>query len=248
MKTFAFKGSGSVLLDIFDDTGLATGLQLKGNCKEISIKGDSETEEITSTGRDDYGVVLASDTISKPHTVSFVFNQLDIELFATGFSGISTTLTQSSGSLTDQNIVLFADRWVECNKRMISSVVLKDSTGTTTYTLGTDYEINERLGMILALSTGTIVDGSANKLSCSHAAINGAKITGATRSNVLARIVIDGKERSSGKNFIFDGKKIRLAASTEIALISEKFVEVSFSGTFQKPDDGSAVYDLIFLD
>jgi hypothetical protein len=246
MSAFAFRGSGNVLMDIFDDDGLPTGLQLKGNCKDISIKGDSDTEEITSNGRDDYGTVLASDTLPKPHTLTAVFNQLDAELFAAGFSGLSATLTQSTGTLTDQNITLILDRWVECGKRMISSVVLKDSSSVTTYT-ATDYEVNPRLGMIKALSTGTIVDGSICKLSCSHAAINGIKITGATRSNVLARIMIDGKERSSGKDFIFEGKKVRLASTTELALISDKFIEASFSGTFQKPDDGSAVYDLIFL-
>lgn len=246
MSAFAFRGSGNVLMDIFDEDGLPTGLQLKGNCKDISIKGDSDTEEITSNGRDDYGTVLASDTLPKPHTLTAVFNQLDIELFAAGFSGVATTLTQSSGTLTDQEIILTLDRWVECGKRMISSVVLKDPSGATTYTLA-HYEVNPRLGMIKALPAGTIVDGSACKLSCSHAAINGFKITGATRSNVLARILIDGKERSSGRDFIFEGRKVRLASTTQMALISDKFVEASFSGTFQKPDDGSAVYDLTFL-
>lgn len=247
MRAFAFRGSGNVLLDIFDDAGLPTGLQLKGNCKDISIKGDSDTEEITSNGRDDYGTVLASDTLPKPHTLTAVFNQLDVELFAAGFSGVATTLTQSSGTLADHDIALILDRWVECGKRMISSTVLKSPDGATTYTLNTHYQVNPRLGMIQALSSGPIVDKSVCKLSCSHAAINGTKVTGATRSNVLARILIDGKERSTGRDFIFEGPKVRLASTTELALISDKFIEASFSGTFQKPDDGSALYTLEFL-
>jgi hypothetical protein len=247
MSAFAFKGAGKVLMDIFTAAGESTGLQLKGNCKEISIKGDSDTEEITSNDWEDYGTVLASDTIPKPHTVTFVFNQLDAELFAAGFSGVSTTLTQTSGTITDQDVVMRLDRFVEIGKRMISAPVLKHTSGTPSYVLDTDYEINPKLGLIQAKTGGAITDLQSCKLSCSHAAINGSKITGATRANVMARIMIDGQERSTGKGFIFDGKKVRLASTTEVALIGDKFVEVSFSGTFQKPDDGSAVYDLLFL-
>lgn len=249
MNQFGFKGSGKFLMDLFDNAGNSTGLQLKGNCKSISIKGDSDTEEITSTDRDDYGVVLFSDVLPKPHTIDFVFNGFDVELFAAAFSGEASTSTQTSGSTggTPISIVAKLDRFVEVGHRMISAVVVKDSAGTTTYTEGTDYTVNPRLGVIQALSTGSITDGETLKIDCSWAAINGSLISGATRTTLLARVVIDGKERSSGRDFIFDGKKVRLAATTEITLIGDKFAEVSFSGTFQKPDDGSAVYDLTFL-
>lgn len=249
MNQFGFKGSGKFLMDLFDNAGNSTGLQLKGNCKSISIKGDSDTEEVTSTDRDDYGVVLFSDTLPKPHTVDFVFNGFDVELFAAAFSGDASTSTQTSGSTgaTPIEIVADLDRFVEVGHRMISAVVVKNAAGTTTYVEGTDYTVNTRLGLIQALSTGAIVDGSTLQVSCSWAAINGSLISGATRTTLLARVLIDGKERSSGRDFIFDGKKVRLAAKTEITLIGDKFAEVAFTGTFQKPDDGSAVYDLEFL-
>ena len=249
MSQFGFKGTGKVFLDILDDSGLPTGLQLKGNCKSFSIKGDSETEEITSTDRDDFGTVLFSDTIPKPHTVDFVFNGFDIELFAAGFGGVSTTLTQASGATGGSPIAVtaIADRFVEIGKRMISAVVVKNVTDATTYVLGTDYTINERLGMICALSGGSIGDGDVLHVECSFAAINGSRVSGATKSNVYARIMIDGQERSSNRDFIFHGKKVRLASTTEIALLGDKFVEAAFSGKFEKPADGTAIYDLDFL-
>jgi hypothetical protein len=236
-------------MDLFDSSGNSTGLQLKGNCKSISIKGDSDTEEVTSTDRDDYGVVLFSDTLPKPHTVDFVFDGFDVELFAAAFSGEASTSTQASGSTGASPIEIVAnlDRFVAIGKRMVSAVVVKNSAGTTTYVEGTDYTVNARLGMIQALSTGSITDAATLQVSCSYAAINGSLISGATRTTLTARVLIDGKERSSGRDFIFDGKKVRLAATTEITLIGDKFAEVSFTGTFQKPDDGSAVYDLTFL-
>lgn len=249
MRQFGFKGAGKVFLDILDDSGAPTGLQLKGNCKSFSVKGDSDTEEVLSNDHEDFGTVLFSDTIPKPHTVDFVFNGFDVELFAAAFGGVSTTLTQSSGETSGTPIVLtaIADRFIEIGKRMVSAVVVQDATDTTTYVLGTDYEVNERLGLIRVLPTGSIADEATLHVECSYAAINGSRVTGATKSNVSARIMIDGQERGSGRYFIFHGKKVRLASSTEIGLIGDKFVEAAFSGTFQKPADGSAVYDLDFL-
>ena len=249
MSKFGFKGSGKVLLDILDENGNETGLQLKGNCKSVTIKGDSDTEEVTSNDHEDFGTVLFSDTIPKPHTVSFVFNGFDVELFALGFGGVATTLTQSAGSTGGTPIVIAAisDRFVSVGKLMISDVVVTNEAGDTTYVLGTDYTINPRLGRICALSTGSIADVANLKVECSYAEINGTRISGATKSNISAKIMIDGQERGSGRYYIFNGKRVRLASTTEIALIGDSFIEAAFDGTFQKPADGSAVYDLDFL-
>lgn len=247
MSFFGFKGSGDVLIDIFDNAGAPAGLQLKGNCKEFKLKGDGEIEEMIGFGRDNYGQVIESDTSPKPHTVSFLFSQLDVELFAAGFSGVASTLTQSSGALAAQVMTMRLGKWVESGKLMISNPVLTNSEATTTYVLGTDYAINPRLGLVLATLGGAITDLQSCKFSCDYAAVNGTKIVGATKANVEARIVIDGKERSTGRNFIFNGKRVRLAASTEISLISDKFVEVSLNGTFITPEGDSSPYDLTFL-
>lgn len=246
-KFFGFKGSGDVFLDILDDEGKSTGLQMKGNCREMSIKADSEAEELVGFGRDNYGQVIESDVSIKPHQVTFVFNQLDAELFAMAFSGVSLGLSQSAESLTDEEITLFEDRWVECGKRMISETALKSEDGTTTYELGKDYEVNTRLGLIRAVPGGEVSDGSVCKFSCTCAAVSGSRITGATKANVLARIVVDGRERSTGRDFIFDGKLVRLASSTELSIISDKFVEASFSGSLQTPQNDNSPYTLDFL-
>ena len=76
--------------------------------------------------------------------------------------------------------------------------------------------------------------GDVLHVECDFAAINGHRVTGATRSNVTARIMIDGMERGSSRDYIFHGKKVRLASTTEIALIGDSFVEAAFSGTFHK--------------
>ena len=39
---FSFMGNSNVLIDVLTDEGASTGLQLKGNCPSLTIKGDSE--------------------------------------------------------------------------------------------------------------------------------------------------------------------------------------------------------------
>ena len=63
---FSFMGNSNVLIDVLTDEGASTGLELKGNCPSLTIKGDSERIEQLGAGRDDFGQVIASVTFPKP--------------------------------------------------------------------------------------------------------------------------------------------------------------------------------------
>lgn len=56
------------------------------------------------------------------------------------------------------------DLWEETGYVNLSNVVVKNSGGTITYVLNTDYEIEEKSGMFRALTGGSIVDASDVKL------------------------------------------------------------------------------------
>ncbi len=246
-ESFSFIGAGDVLLDIFDAAGNSTGLQLKGNCPEIKIKGESETKQQIGSGRTNFGQAIATVVIPKPHTCAFTFNQLDAELFALAFSGTSAALAQTAAAVVDQPVIAVHDKWVELGKMMVSLVVVEHTTGLPVYVLGTDYEVNTRLGMVMVKSTGAILNGASLNVSYSHALIAGSRVSGATRSSVLARVVVDGMEQSTGRNFIFNGKKVRLSANAEVALIGDNFISCGFDGQFETPAGEASPYDLTFL-
>lgn len=241
MTAFSFIGAADAYVDLLTDEGVRTGLELKGNCTQFIPKPDSDRKEQTANGRSKWGQVLASVTLPKPMTAKITFNQLDAQLFAAAFFGTNTTLTQTSGSVASgspQEVTTIPNKWVEIGKYMISDVVVKDAaTGAITYTLGTHYEINTRLGMIKAISgaAGGIADNAAVDISYSYAAVNGTSMAAMTKSNVRIRVKLDGQNFADGRNFITDIYQMRLAPTTEFSLISDDFVDVTFEGSLETP-------------
>ena len=232
---FSFIGAADAYVDVLTDTGESTGLELKGNCSEFSPKPDSEVKEQTATGRSNYGQVLASVTLPKPMTATVTFNQIDAQLFAAAFFGTNSELTQSEDALSAENVTTIADKFVEVGKYMISNVVVTDPTEVTTYVEGTDYEINTRLGMIKALSTGSITDGEIVKFSCDYAAISGSQMKAMTKSNVRIRVKLDGQNFADGRNFISEIYQMRLSPTSSFSFVGEEFVEVTFEGSLETP-------------
>lgn len=81
------------------------------------------------------------------------------------------TQSQTSTSITDEAITGRHDKWVRTAARKISSVVLTNAAGSTTYTLGTDYEVDAELGAIRTLSTGTTTDAQSLLVDYARAAM-----------------------------------------------------------------------------
>ena len=244
---FAFWGLGDLLIDILTDDGAETGLQLKGDCPSMSIKTDAEIKELLGHGRTNDGQVLASVVRAKPATMSFTLGQVDQDAFAMAFFGTNAAFTQAATPLVDSPVTTIEDRWVEIGKMRLSSVVVENTGGTVIYVLGTDYELNERLGMIMALSTGAITAGQVVNVSATVAAISGSKITGMTKSNIRARIVMDGNDLASGRDYKLVIHRARLASTGDMTIQGENFLEVKFDGTMETPTGQDGPFELTFL-
>jgi len=245
---FSFMGIADVLMDILTDEGVSTGLELKGNCPTLTIKGDSERIEQEGTGLTNFAQVIASATFPKPMSMSSIFNQMDEALFAAAFFGTNSAFTQSSGTLTDVPIVTIADKWVEIGSHMLSSIVVKETSGGTTFAAD-NYEINPRLGLIKAKSTGTIPSGATVYVSGSKAAINGTQMVAMTHADVRARILVDGQNKADGRRFILDIYQARFAPSGEFGFQAgdKKFMEAKFDATLETPSGKTEPFKLIWL-
>lgn len=233
---FSFLGAADVYMDILDDAGNPTGLALEGDCSEFTPKPDSDRKERTGHGRSNYGQVIASSVLPKPMTATVKMAQLSQKLFAAAFFAASQEYTQASGAIaTPIAVVAIPDRWVELGVEMVSDLVVKDATDTDTFVLGTDYEVNTRLGMIKALSTGSITDGETLHVTGNKLAISGSVMEAMTKSNVRVRIKLDGQNFDDGRNFITDIYQMRLSPTSDFSLIGEDYVDVTFEGTLETP-------------
>lgn len=247
---FSFMGNSNVLIDVLTDEGVATGLQLKGNCPELSIKGDSDRVEQLGTGRDNFGQVIASATFAKPASLSFTLDQMDEEMFAMAFFGTNSVFTQASGTVTDDPVVTIHDKWVEMGAYSISAVTVENTAGTVTYVAGTDYEINTRLGAIKALATGAITSGQTVHVTYTKAAISSIQMKAMTKTNIRVRLVLDGQNYADGRNFILDVYQARLAPSGDFGFQAgsdKKFIEAKFEATMETPSGGTEPFKLTWL-
>jgi hypothetical protein len=235
---FSFLGAADAYVDILSDTGEATGLELKGDCSEFTPKPDSERKEQTAHGRSNYGQTLAAVTLPKPMVATITFGQLDQALFAAGFFGTNAVLTQDAGDVTEPiAVVTIPNKWVDIGHYMISAVVVTEDTDTdpATYLAGTDYEINPRLGMIMAKSGGAIADGATVRVTLTKAAVNGTIMKGMTKANVRIRVKLDGQNFADGRDFISEIYQMRLNPTSNFSLIGEEFVNVTFEGVLETP-------------
>jgi len=236
---FSFIGAADAYVDVLTDEGVRTGLELKGNCTNFTPKPDSERLEQTANGRSNYGQVLASVTIPKPMTAKITFNQLDQALFAAAFFGTNSEFTQAAGSISTAIVVTsIPDRWVEIGKLMVSNLVVKNEAEDATYDVANHFLINERLGMIKAISgaSGGIADGAVLHITAGDfAEIAGTQMNAMTKSNVRIRVKMDGKNFADGRNFITDVYQMRLSPTSEFSYVGTQFVDVTFEGSLETP-------------
>ncbi len=225
--------SGNLFMDRKADDGTSTGLLLVGNATKFDVSETTEKKERISTGIETYGQALDTVTIKKPAQVAIAMNDLDKDNLAMALLGDVATLNQGSGSLDGEAINAKEGRFVELSKGNLTSatVVVKDQTDTTTYAEGTDYEVNYRIGMIKALAGGGITDGDEIHVSADYMAISGATISGSVRPTIKAKLLLEGKNLTTGKAIIVRVGEAVLTPSSAINFMSNDYSSLELSGT-----------------
>lgn len=122
-------------------------------------KNIDELEHFTSrsgTRRRDKVIVTSSDIALSFNIDEITEDNMNIFLFGNGVNDF----TQTGGSISDEQITVYDNRWVRMANRKVSAVVVgDDATPTTTYVLDTDYELDTEIGRIFVLPDGAITDG-----------------------------------------------------------------------------------------
>jgi hypothetical protein len=114
------------------------------------------------------------------------------------------------------------DAWVKLQHEELTngSVVVKNEAGSTTYVLGTDYTLNLRLGMIQALSTGSIANGQALKVRYQFGDVSKTRTRGGVLASVEGELFLDGKNLVTGEDVHLLVPKSVLAPSNGVSLIN----------------------------
>lgn len=135
-----------------------------GNTPEFNLNAEIDTLDHYSADR---GIKERDDqiTLQVNYSGSLTTDNISAENVALFFFGEVSTVSQASETATIENFTdvekgltyqLGMDAASPSGVRKVSSVVVKNGAGTTTYVAGTDYTVDLDLGRVEVLTTGTI--------------------------------------------------------------------------------------------
>lgn len=230
-----FIGAGDVLLAVINSDGSEGKLVDIGNTTKLAIKPASTIKEQKSKKRDSYGQVLETAALQEPAELSVTLETVNREGLRYAFMGEDAAYTQAAGTISDEATVAKLDGWVQLSKEDISNLVLTNDAGTTTYTIGDDYEVNARLGMYKALTSGDITEGQALKADFAHAAFTGARIRGNVKPQIRARLLLDGVNKVDDSIGILRVWEVVLTPSSEFDWFKDDFNTIELAGKLKTP-------------
>lgn len=158
-------GRGQLFLNLYA-AGVFEGRRFIGNCPSFNLSVESEIfEHVSSTS----GIQTTDLKVTKSTKFSgqIVCDDMQPENMALFLVGSQATLSQVATPVTNEAIVVnkgfhFQLGLTVSNKvgiRDVTSVVVTDVAGTTTYVLNTDYKLDADSGMIYIIPGGAITNG-----------------------------------------------------------------------------------------
>jgi hypothetical protein len=204
---------------------------------KFEIKPNSDVKEKSSHGRNTYGQVIESVPLPKPSDLSINFDEVNRESLAMALFGTNATLSQGSGSASAEVVTAALGKWVDLAHSNIATAgfVVKNSAATVTYVLGTDYEVNYRLGMLRVITGGAIADAASLKVDYTYNAISGTTIAGAMQSQVRAQFRLDGINFASQLPVIVNVWEAVLTPESAFDFLQENFATISLKGRMKTP-------------
>jgi len=225
---------GDLRLAYVTDQGQVIGYLNKvfnGTTCEI-VPGQPEVKERKSKGRVDYGQTLDAVSVPSGYTLNVSTDSMTKEVLGMALQA-NVEDVNLGGSFTDEPVTVHNNLWVRVGPHLsISSqnLVVTSTDGATTFAIGVDYEIDHRNGMIMALPTGNIPDGSAVHVSGETAVLSGYKLA-TPGQNARVRVLFDGTNYANGERVMLTVFNIKLSPSSGTNLLNDEFLAADFTGT-----------------
>lgn len=214
--------------------GTNDGFLKIGNTTELTTKKESESDQLTSTGRGEYGEVIESESVPGATEVSIKFNTFDKHAMARVMMGEAVDLATTPVTITAEPLIVGLN-WLKLAHRDIDedTLVLTD-TDTTTVIDKETYEVNPRLGMVRFKDTATPVVGSTITYTGKTKGSAGYQIDANTLTSLPLEMYLDGKDRISGEDGILDLPHADLSSDSDINWFSDDWWEGGLSGPLIK--------------
>ncbi len=232
----AIKGSGSARFAVYDNTDtLVNEWRPFGNMTSLNVEPSADLVEVTSTDDADYGTVTDSESEPGKVKITLATNRFSAETLALIYSALVALDTSTGGtvstaeSYTAKMGVAFQVGGAS-PRRGLTTVVVKDSTATTTYVKDTDYTLDAEFGFITPIGS-TITSGEVLKVTYTYAAGSGYKLDVNSAPSLHISFFWKGVNRFDGKRYMMEVPKCTLKASKGIDLMGKDVATVDFELT-----------------
>ena len=207
-----------------------------GNVTELTTKKDADTDELTSTGRDDYGEAIEIESIPGATELSLKFNTFDKVALARALMGEAVDLPTEPKTFNDETFKVTLGN-IKLSHIDIDpdTLVLTDSESHTVDK--STYELNPRLGTIRFNETSELEVGAVVTYSGKTKGTAGYQIDANTLTSLPLEMYLDGKDRITGKNGILNIPHAVLASDGDLNWFSDDWWESGLSGKLVK-DEG----------
>lgn len=215
-----------------------------GNATEFTSSQEVETDELKSTGRDDYGQAIEVETTPQPIEISLKFNTFDKYGLARALMGEAVDIKGSVVVINETSVKASKTDWIKLEHSDLDSAhfVLKNKTKQEIEK--SKYELNPRLGMVRLLDATGINDGDNLYYEGKTLGRSGFSIDAGTLQNLPLELMLDGKDRITGKDGVLTIPHVVLASDGDINWFSDEWWESGLTGKVVK-DSGKAAMTFV---
>lgn len=238
MAARGFLGAGDLYISRYNPTtGLFDDFTGPFEATKFEVKPNVELKEMSSRGRSSYGQVIESVALPQPADFTLELPEVNKESLSIALLGTESAINQAAGTLTDAPITVTSkDTWLSLGKQNITAgLVVKDATGATTYVMGTDYVLNNRMGWIKILPGSAIIKDAVIEVTGAYGAVGGTMIRGATNSQIRAKFRLDGVNFADQLPVIVDVWEAVISADSAFDFLSNDFASISLPGRLKTP-------------
>ena len=246
----AILAGGLVSLSIWDTVALAYGgFGDAFDADKFEIKPGFEEKVSESRSHLDYGQGRASVILPKPTEITIELSAASVHAMAMQFQGLVQSLTQASGTLTAASLTVTAlGVFLPLGKRNISDagLTVTNATASTTYVLGTHYEVNWLRGEIrfIAGAAGGPAKDDVVKVTATYGAVDGKKILGGRITQVRCQARLDGKNMVDGAPIEVDVHECVLGSNNGFDFLGSDYSAITLSGKIVTPPGKTEGYEV----
>lgn len=240
-------GKGIVYFDRYNAAGALTGELDLGNAPAFALAAAIESLDHFSSRKGlkekDLSIEVSIGMMVKLTLDESAKENINLALLG---DYTITNETQPSGHQANDVITAHVGKYSKLHRRALVSntiqpVVVTNSTGTVTYTEGTDYEVDAKVGRIKVLAAGSISEGDSLLVDYDYNATSFPVLNPVSASPVTGYLRFVG-DPDQGPKYEAEFWKVKLKCTSDIAFISDDWTTLEFEGEVQKDESGHPDY------